>query len=82
MSTNDYTPPGYMALYDTALEYLKGNRPTLYRELRKGKRLDDYIDGQIGATREYAASLINGGEYPDVAWNHAVREQLLASPAD
>ena len=79
---DDFTPPGYMTMYDTALEYLKGSRRTLYRELRKDKRLDDHIDGLIRATEDYAASLINGGEYPDVAWNRAIREHLLSSRAD
>ena len=75
----DYTPPGYMELWDTALEYLRGSRPTLYRRLRRERSLDDHIDLLIRSTRDCAAALIAGGEQPPTAWNRAIREQILAS---
>lgn len=47
-----------MALYDTALEYLRNSRPACYWELRKARRLDAHIDGRIKAAQDYAAALI------------------------
>lgn len=79
---SDYTRPSYMALWDTALEYLRGSRPTLYRELQRSRKLDDHIDGLIRATEDYAANLIAGGADPEIAWNQAIREEILESSAD
>ena len=74
-----FTPPGYMELWDTALTFLRTMRPGLYRELRRAKQLDDHIDRRITATEAYAATLIEGGESPNVAWHRAVRSEILES---
>ena len=41
--------------------------------------LDGHIDHRIRAAWSYGAALIAGGEYPDVAWNRAVRFEILDS---
>lgn len=74
-----YMAPGYMALYDTAHEYLRNCKSADFKQMRKAKTLDDHIDGLIQATREYAAGLIEGGEPVDIAWHRAVRSQILES---
>lgn len=79
MSTPNYTRPAYMALWDTTLEYLRNIKPELYRQLRRDKTLDEYIDGRIVACEQYAESLIEGGEYENIAWHRAVRSQILES---
>lgn len=80
MTTPDtFTPPGYMAMYDTALQFLRMCRAEDYRELRKARQLEAHIDGRIRATEDYAASLIDGGESPNIAWHRAVRSRILDS---
>ena len=74
-----YTPPGYMALWDIADEYLRTCRDADFRQMRKDKTLDAHIDGLIRATREQAEQLIEGGEHVDLAWHRAVRAIILES---
>ena len=79
MPTTHYTPPTYMAMWDTADNYLRTCKAGEYRELRKAKTLDDRIRGMIESAEEYAAMLIEGGEAVDTAWNRAIRSRLLES---
>ena len=69
-------------LREIALDYLKGNRRSEYRQLVKDQELEGLLALRVRAAKDYAQSLMVSGESLESAWNRAIRLHLLKSESD
>ena len=65
------------------LNFLKGERPEEYRQLRREGKLEQHLQEHADACRRKAASLVEQGEtHEGQAWQWAIRIVLLETPPD
>ena len=77
-----YIAPSDAALWNTALRFMRENRVTAYRAMKRDGELDEYLQDKVAAAKDYAANLILSGTWAGEAWNQAVRAILLESDSD
>jgi len=78
-----YRPPLEDELISKALEFMKECYPKKkYRELVKSKELYPLAKLKAGACKDYAENLIKMGEFPNQAWNWAIRQEILETEPD
>ena len=65
-----------------ALKFIKENKPQEYRKLKASGELQEYCRLSAKAAREYAESLMKSGEPDTIAWNRAIRLEILESETD
>lgn len=79
---DEYQPPTQSQLENTALNFVKTNKPRYYRDLKKTGKLKEYCQRRATKAMSYAKSLIVSGMSEGEAWNTAIRQEILESKSD
>lgn len=79
---DEYQPPTQSQLENTALNFVKTNKPRYYRDLKKTGKLKEYCQRRATKAMSYAKSLIVSGISEGEAWNTAIRQVILESKSD
>ncbi len=82
MTQSIFTPPTQELLEAQARHFLWTCRRKAYLEAKKSGELEEWITLKAKAARRYAENLIYSGEPPEIAWNRAVRLEILESETD
>jgi len=77
----EFQLPSHSDLRSKAWAFLKSNKPGELKKMSKGK-LDRYCEQKAKAAENLAKNLIATGEFPEVAWNLAIRQEILESESD
>lgn len=77
----EYQTPSHSDLRSKAWAFLKVNKPGELRKMSKAK-LDRYCERKARAAENLVKNLIATGEFPEVAWNLAIRQEILESESD
>ena len=78
-----YNPnPSDGDLRAVAEHYLKTCQRKEYRQAKREGELDEWVALKAKGARTYAESMIAQGMDPGIAWNIAVRSELLGSESD
>lgn len=69
-------------LAEKALDFVKSIKPKEYRRMKKEGTLTEYCARKARAARDYAENLMATGEPAKIAWNRAIRLEILESETD
>jgi len=70
------------ALAAKALNYIKSCKPEAYRQMKEDGDLEEYCRLKAKAALREAETLIASGEPDFIAWNRAIRSEILESETD
>ncbi len=75
-------PSNQAALQEKIVNYLKDNKPALYKQKQKSGLLQSYLEMLLRETAKSAQNLIGRGMLENEAWNRAIRQEILRIESD
>lgn len=75
-------PPSQEELEAKALYFVRTCKPKEHKRMKESAELEEYCQLKANAARRYAENLMTTGEPDFIAWNRAIRSEILESETD